>query len=79
MQNKEDKLLHKLSDFCIWVIYSLTFGINLSNFRNNLERFHCRVILHSSKIISRSPTTPQLKCLCKTIFICPIRCIMCNH
>lgn len=44
MKNEENKLFHELFWGRIRVVKALTFGINLSNFRNYLQNFHCLVI-----------------------------------
>ena len=79
MQNKENKLFHKVSHRCIWVIQALTFGINLSNFRYYLHCFQCTIIFRTCNIIFHSPSTMQIQILRNSIFSGFIWSIICNH
>ena len=40
VQNEENQLLHQLSNAGIWVVQTLTFGICLANFSDNLHDLH---------------------------------------
>ena len=55
VQNKEDKLLHKISIRGVLVVQTLTFGINFSYFRQNHKSLHSSVVAHTSTIVLYTP------------------------
>ena len=56
VKNEGNELFQQLTHACIWVIKTLTFGINLSNFIDYLHYFHRRVISHAQNILLGSPS-----------------------
>ena len=78
VQNKEDKLLHKISIRGVLVVQTLTFGINFSYFRQNHKSLHRCVVAHTRTVVLYTPHRLELHISRKRIIIVTIRCIISN-
>lgn len=79
VENEENELLHQLSSGRIWVVQSLTFGINLSHFRNDLHNLQSRVVFETCHILLCEPCALDFQPLYKCILVALLWTIVCNH